>query len=267
LYTRHSYHHSIRVYGKITTGENKNMASPPKVRELNSLVTEIGSSVKPQMDLINNDIAANDAAGAAQIAGLGARKDTAFKQIEQTAQDKGQFFSGFSPNEQATYTAGTYLPALAQLQQTIAQTRSGLLGKKADINKGVFNQAFQTREGDVNKQFQYQTAQEERAFQADQANIARQFEAGENAKARAAQRSAAAAKAPQGPSTAAVVQSIMQELQTSADTGDGKYANPKAFNDARAAWGALGGKAGDFDLTFRGMANPKHLNDYLASGL
>ena len=108
------------------------MATRPEVRDLNALVTTLGEGVKGQKQLIDNDIVANEQSGVAQIQGLEARKDKEFKNIEQRASNKGMFFSGFSPDAQAGYTADTYLPALAQLQSVIAGTRSQLMGKKAD---------------------------------------------------------------------------------------------------------------------------------------
>jgi len=241
------------------------MASPPKVRELNSLVTEIGSSVKPQMDLINNDIAANDAAGAAQIAGLGARKDTAFKQIEQTAQDKGQFFSGFSPNEQATYTAGTYLPALAQLQQTIAQTRSGLLGKKADINKGVFDKAFATRQGDIGSMNDWNKMNQQQQFQARQDILQRDFQAKESARDRAASAANAAASR-SGASPADVLEADRRAIasELSKVTGSDGKVSPGSYATMRNQWQSAGYDAKTFDIYFASYRNPKN-NSYIVS--
>ena len=247
----------------------------PAVRDLNKLVAEIGKSVDPQKALIDADIKANATAGAAQEAGLQAQAEQSYSNIEQGAQDKGMFFSGFSPDEKAKYNSTTYLPALANLQATIAATRSQLLGKKADLDTNVFNKAFDTREGDIGRRFTWQSAEDQRAFEKEQSEIQRKFTAAENAKdraqqvqlqreAQAAQARQAAARAPSGPSTAQVVGSISSELQKVA--GKDGYVSPRSYNDGRQAWVALGGKASDYDNTFRGFANPTHLKDYLASG-
>lgn len=169
---------------------------PPAVRDLQALIAEYGKAYDPQRALIDADITTNANAGAAQEAGLEAKKVKAFQGIEQGAQNKGMYFSGFSPNEQANYTSDTYLPALAQLQATIAGTRSSLLGKKADIETDVYNKAFNTREGDITAKNNWQSEQERRQYEADQAEKQRQFEASENAKNRAA--SASASRASQG---------------------------------------------------------------------
>lgn len=175
----------------------------PAVQDLQALIAELGQSVNPQKALIDQSIEQNTNAGAAQEQGLAAQKDTAFRTIDQGAQNKGMYFSGFSPDEQAKYTAGTYLPALAQLQATIASTRAGLLGKKADLDTDVYNKAFSTRENQKNQLNAYNNEQEARAFQAEQARIQREAAAAEAEKDRqfqarqaAATRSAAAAATP-----------------------------------------------------------------------
>lgn len=173
---------------------------PPQVRELQSLIAEYGKAYDPQRALIDADINANTNAGAAQEQGLQAKQTQAFKTIEQRGQNKGMYFSGFSPDEQANYTSDTYLPALAQLQATIAATRGSLLGKKADIETSVYEKAFNTREGDIAASKNWQSEQERRAWEAEQARIAREFEASENSKNRSA--SAANSRSSQGPSLA-----------------------------------------------------------------
>lgn len=157
---------------------------PPAVRELQSLIAEYGKAYDPQRALIDADITANANAGAAQEQGLQAKQVQAFKGIEQKAQNKGMYFSGFSPNEQAEYTSDTYLPALAQLQATIAATRSGLLGKKADIETDVYNKAFNTREGDITAKNNWEAEQDRRRWEAEQARIAAEREAAEREKDR-----------------------------------------------------------------------------------
>ena len=148
----------------------------PVVRDLNQLVSEYGRSVEPQKQLIDTDIANNEKSGQAQIEGLGAAKDRAFGKITQAAQNKGMLFSGFAPDAQAEYTASTYLPALAKLQAAIANTRTSLLGKKADIDKNVYDKAFNTRESDISAKRSWDAAEAARAFQAAEAEKQREFQ-------------------------------------------------------------------------------------------
>jgi len=148
----------------------------PVVRDLNQLVSEYGRSVEPQKQLIDTDIANNEKSGQSQIEGLGAAKDRAFNKITQSAQNKGMLFSGFAPDAQAEYTASTYLPALAKLQAAIANTRTSLLGKKADIDKNVYDKAFATRESDISAKRSWDAAEAARAFQAAEAEKQREFQ-------------------------------------------------------------------------------------------
>jgi hypothetical protein len=171
---------------------NKKLA--PQVRDLQALIAQQTAALQPQQDLLDQSITANATSGAAQETGLGAQKDTAFKQIEQTGQNKGMFFSGFSPDEQAKYTAGTYLPALAQLQATIASTRSNLLGKKADLNMSAFDKANAQHENDLQTLADWNKLTEQERFNASEADKQRVFQAQQNASDRAASAAASYAK-------------------------------------------------------------------------
>lgn len=223
----------------------------PQVRDLQQLIAEQNASLQPQYDLIDKDIQANDNAGTAQIAGLEAKKTTAFKDISQGANNRGMFFSGFRPNEEATYTAGTYLPALAQLQSTIASARNSLLGKKADLGKGAFDTAFNTRERDVQTLAEWNQMTRQQQFQASEADKARVFEATQNQlalKASASKGSGGSSKQDLGPAI-----SEMSGRLTAQRGSDG-YVSPTTMKNARAAWTAAGLPAKDFNANFRGLA-------------
>lgn len=180
----------------------------PNVRELNGLVQTLTQGAQGQFQQIDTDIAANDASGAAQLAGLEAKKTRAFGDIEQSAQDKGMYFSGFSPDSRARYAADTYLPAVAQLQQTIASTRAGLLGKKADINAGIFNKAFDTQENDRAILADWEKMSAQQQFESSQADKQRAFEAQQNLlSARSSSKTPTAAENKQ-----AAYQSLQQDI-------------------------------------------------------
>lgn len=237
---------------------------PPQVRDLQALIAEQTASLKPQYDLIENDIVGNASAGAAQELGLEAKKVKSFKQIGQASQDKGMFFSGFSPNEEAEYTAGTYLPALAQLQATIASTRSNLLGKKAELGKSAFDTATNIREQDISTKNSWDAAERQRAFQAEQDRISREATAAEAEKNRrfeasqgAANRAASGA-ASAGPSNQELFAS---ELAKSAGN-DGKV-SPGTYNALKQQWVSSGyGDYKAFHDKFWKFANDKYWWDY-----
>lgn len=236
------------------------MVATPQVRDLNGLVDTLKAGATDQFNQINSDIAANDTAGQAQIAGLDAKKTRAFGDIEQGAQNKGMFFSGFSPDSQARYTADTYLPALASLQQTIASTRSGLLGKKADLNAGIFNKAFDSTEQDraVLADWNKMTAQQQ--FDASEADKQRAFTAQQNQADRASSAANAAASRGGGVDGKAIIGGI-QSLFNSKKGKDGKV-SPSTFQSGREQWVAAGGSPADYYDTFSGYINQNHVNDY-----
>ncbi len=171
----------------------------PAVRSLEDTISTLNQGIAPQQANLQAQIDANAQAGQAQVAGLDAKKTQAFtRDIPAQAQKQGVFFSGFTPEEQAQYTANTYLPALAQLEQQIAGNRLALQSKQADLQSGVFNKAVDLQNQDQQNLYQWQTAEAQREFQAGQNQInndftARQneidhlFQAGENQKAQQAQ--------------------------------------------------------------------------------
>lgn len=241
------------------------MPPAPTVRDLNGLIQTIGQSIVPLKDQIDTDIAANEKYGEAQVAGLEAKKTRAFGDIEQAAQNKGMFFSGFSPDAQATYTADTYLPALASLQQTIAQTRSGLMKEKLGLDKDVFDKAFSSQESDraILADWNKMTAQQQ--FEATEAEKQRVWQAQQNEQDRATQLSSARIS---NAGSSAPQMSVQDKVRAMLDaaTGDDGKVNPGVWQNV-AAYAANNGLnfSGDkgFASQFWNYANESHWGDYL----
>jgi hypothetical protein len=232
---------------------------PPQVRDLQTLIAEQKQAVLPQQQLIDESIAANANAGQAQEQGLAATKVNEFKAIGQRAQNKGMFFSGFTPNEEAQYTAGTYLPALAQLQATIAQTRSGLVGKKLDLDKGAFDAATGIREGDINRADEWNKTETQRAWQSHQDEVQRQFTADQNAKDRAAAAaSASKSKSKASPEEVLTADRNSIAAQLAGATGGDGYVSPGTYKALKNAWTAKGYDSKTFDGYFAPFKNPKN---------
>jgi hypothetical protein len=242
---------------------------PPTVRDLQTAITQEQNALKPQQDIIDQQIGINDMSGAAQEQGLVAQQKAAFGGIEQAAQNKGMLFSGFSPDEQAKYTAGTYLPALAQLQATIAGSRAQLMGKKVDLNKAAYDKASAMVEqdravlADWNKmthqeQFQASEADKQRAWDARQREAQRAFDASQNAANRA---TAAAANAK--PDVAGITGSVGKFLSGRVGA-DGKV-SPASFQEGRQQWVAAGGSPDSFNQVFAGYVNTDHYWNYYGS--
>lgn len=233
----------------------------PAVQNLQDIVAQISQAYAPQKALIDQSITANDQSGAAQTAGIEAKKTQAFGGIDQTATDRGMAFSGFTPDQQAKYTGSTYLPALANLQNTIASTRNSLLGKKAGLDTQANTQAFSVHEGQVKDAQTWQDAQDAaaRAEQVRQEQNA--FTASENAKNRANSIAAANAKAASAqPSAADIKKADGAAIGTSLAHATGKdgYVSPASYAAAKADWVQQGYSSQEFDNAYSNFRNPKN---------
>ena len=79
-------------------------------------MSELDTSYQPQKDLYNKQISGVDPALEAEQQGLQAQKQDAFQNITEQANRRGLFYSGVPIQEQARYTGGQFLPALANLR-------------------------------------------------------------------------------------------------------------------------------------------------------
>lgn len=234
----------------------------PAVQDLNDLINQYKTTLAPQQAIIDQSIAANDASGQQQVQGLDAQKTTAFKGITQAANDRGGYFSGFSPNEEATYTAGTYLPALASLQGTIASTRASLLGKKADLDTTASQSALSTQQQQQSQLQTWQNQQDALAVQTAEAEKQRQFTASQSALDRSAAAAKTAASTPDVAGTVSKVSSFLQSKM-----GSDKHVSPATWQTAKQQWVAAGGDPSSFAQTFYGFANTKNSSYAAAYGL
>lgn len=85
-------------------------------RELSQIMSELDTSYQPQKDLYNKQISGVDPALEAEQQGLQAQKEDSFRGITEQANRRGLFYSGVPIAEQARYTGGQFLPALANLR-------------------------------------------------------------------------------------------------------------------------------------------------------
>lgn len=149
---------------------------PPKVRTLDELMAFTNSAYDPQRQAINQQIGQAGQAGQAEEQGLIAQKDKAFKDIAQLASNKKMLFSGFTPDEQANYTATKFMPAVAGLrgkvQDNIARLQSALLTLDSDQRKQVMGM----QEDDNKALNAYNTEQDRRKWEQQQSEAAYQRE-------------------------------------------------------------------------------------------
>jgi len=236
---------------------------PPQVQDLNTLIGQYQTALAPQKQQLDSQITANDQSGQVQQQGLGAAKDTAFQDITQQANDRGGYFSGFSPDQQAKYTAATYLPALAQLQSTIAGTRASLLGKEADLSATANTSALTEQQQEQKNLQSYQEQQAAAAAAAAEAEKTREFQAGENAKDRAATLAAANAKAAQiTPAQQQAQDFAAANSYLSGKVGGDQKVSPNVWKAAEKSWVDAGYSAASFKSNFGNYINSNHAQDY-----
>lgn len=143
---------------------------PPQVQTLDQLMSATNPIYDPQRQDIQSQIGQTTDAGQAAEQGLAATQNNAFQNIAQMASNKGMLFSGFTPDQQAKYNAGTYMPALANLKakvgDNIAKLQSALIGLDTDQRKGAMSEQAnqQSQVADFNK-MQDQRAYDEQVRQ------------------------------------------------------------------------------------------------------
>jgi hypothetical protein len=232
--------------------------SAPAVQSLQNLVAQFSAAQAPQQQQLDTQIANNESSGSAQVSGLDQAKTNAFGNIEQTANNKGMYFSGFSPSQEASYTGATYLPALAKLQQTIAATRDSLNTSKANLNSTANTNALneQKTEQSALDTYNQNLASEAAAERRQQESIAATASEG------ALNRAAAASKGPTAAEAAAAAQTGANNYLKGLTGKDGKV-SPATFNAARNSWVNGGGSASTFNSMFSNYINQTHAQDYV----
>lgn len=234
----------------------------PTVRTLDQLMAENAAAYNPQRQALRDQINSSSARLGEQEQGLNAAQTNAFGQINQAASNKGMFFSGFTPDQQAKYTAEKYLPALANLRAanegTIGKLNEGIMGLDSEQRKA----AMQTQEGDLQRLYDYNKEQERRAWEAEQARIA--YEREMQKMRESAKLSASRGGGGGGGAVPANFAKSRGETQSFLDKYKGRdgYVSPKTYADARRAWTSKGQDPTLFDDMFAGWANPSHYKDY-----
>lgn len=132
----------------------------PTVQSLSDIVSGITAAQAPENAQLDTEISQNDQSGNAQTAGVEQAKTNAFGTIENNANAKGMYFSGFAPNQEATYTGSTYLPTLAKIQSTVAAARNTLLGDKATLASDANSEGLTQQTAEQDQLNSYNNAQE-----------------------------------------------------------------------------------------------------------
>lgn len=147
--------------------ESKNKASLRReecliARSIEQIQAELSSVYNPQIEQVNQQLAALPAYYTAQQGGLDQAKTNAFSDITNAASAKGMSYSGMPIAEQARYTGEKYLPAMAQLAQKQSEQTFGLKGQLTDIYGKRMSQAQALQQQELDREEQARQAEAER---------------------------------------------------------------------------------------------------------
>lgn len=236
----------------------------PVVQNLQDIVAQIQAAYQPQQQLLDASVNQNDQSGQAQVAGLDAKKTQAFQGITQAANNRGMYFSGYTPHEEANYTSTSYLPALAQLQGTIAGTRNTLLGKKADLTSSGNTQAITVHEGQQSQLDEYNLEMQKEAAAAQAAELDYQHQVA-LAKLQASLTPASSSGSSGGSSSSSEASQKAADFAAangylSGKVGGDGYVSPQTYQAAKKSWLAAGYSTASFDSNFGAYKNPRNHN-------
>lgn len=186
-------------------------------RTIEQIQAELGSVYNPQIEQVNQQLAALPAYYTAQQGGLDTAKTNAFRDIEGAASAKGMAYSGMPIVEQSRYTGEKYLPAMAQLQQQQNQQTFGLKSQLTDIYGKRMSQAQALQQAELDREEQARQAEAERQMKERQFQM--QLAASRASSGGGGGRKATAPKQPSVDDAAALVNS----LRSSGQYGDSGY--------------------------------------------
>jgi hypothetical protein len=233
----------------------------PQVENLSDIIARLNAQYDPLRAQAQQQVGNAQTMATQAEAGINAQKNTAFQTIDNTANSRGVLFSGFTPDQQAKYTAGTYLPALVNLhaktQDNITKLQSSILA----LNQQQNSQAEGIRNGQQATLAQYQTDQQKLAQQLAIAQMNNQ------AKLQAASISAGA-KAPKTLTAAQQRQTDANALYTQLQKVAGRdgFISPADYAKGLSLWNSAGYTQKDFDAIFAGLRNPNNKHYKLSSG-
>jgi hypothetical protein len=132
--------------------------SSKMAQDLNAIISELDAAYNPSRQTINDRINGLQGAESADIAGLEGQKVQAFDDITNGARSKGMGFSGIPIQEQAKYSASSFLPAVAKVKQSYNEGRNSLVDALNNMNIDQRKTAMSIRETQQNRDFEAQQA-------------------------------------------------------------------------------------------------------------
>lgn len=240
------------------------MPPAPVVQSLQDLVGQYTAAEAPEEQQITNEISSNDSSGQAQVEGLNTDENNAFSKIAGEANARGATFSGFTPNDEASYVGGTYLPALAKLQTTIAATRNSLLGQTATLNTSANTDALdeQKTEQSALDTYNEDEAEQEAENQRTQEQIAATEQDDAAERAAEEQDTETTASADASKTAASELDDIASSTASTLakETGGDGYVSPQSYAAAGKEFMAQGYSAAQFDALLGQFKNPNNKN-------
>ena len=207
----------------------------------------------PQIELIQQQKQALPGRFDARRSSLEQARVNAFRDIGQTANRRGMFFSGFQPDEQARYLGERFLPGMQDIESQQEQARLGLLEQLTGI-RGQRAQGMMSFQDQIQQQQQRQQEQERQFQQQRQLQQEQQ-----RFQSRASAGGSSGDGGQQGVTTRDLPQ-IRQSFQAVA--GRDGYVSPTDFREMRTEFMRRGGQGTAFDMAFRNFINPRHATDY-----
>lgn len=139
----------------------------PTVRTLDQILSEIGGVYTPQIQSLQTQMADIPNQVQAEEQGLAAKQTNAFGDILNSARRRGTgvAFGGIPLQEQAQYTASTYMPALANLRTAAKQQATSLQDAINQIQERRQNAALSLQQTDQQRYDTYQQNQQALAAQ------------------------------------------------------------------------------------------------------
>lgn len=138
-------------------------------QSIEQIVAELENAYKPQVDLIQKQLAELPAYYQAQEQGLNVAKDNAFRDITGQANQRGVLYSGMPIQEQTRYTGERYLPAMAGLKRQQSEQTTGYQSQINDVRSRQYQQAQSIRQNQLQNELQAQIERERIAAQQRQA--------------------------------------------------------------------------------------------------
>lgn len=132
-------------------------------QELGQIIQELDAAYNPSRQAINDRINGLQGAESADLAGLEAQKNQSFDDITNGARSRGIGFSGIPLQEQAKYTASSFLPAVAKVKQQYVANRGSLVDALNQMNMDQHKTAMGLRETQMDRDWRAAEAEKERA--------------------------------------------------------------------------------------------------------